>query len=55
VQYRQALPSRNAGLKEDSPQKNRKINAVAPYRGRRWKHRFLLRAVLKNGGIFREK
>jgi hypothetical protein len=28
VQYRQALPSRNAGLKEDSPQKNRKIPSV---------------------------
>jgi hypothetical protein len=25
VQYRQALTRRNAGLKEDSPQKNRKI------------------------------
>ncbi len=32
VQYRQALTRRNAGLKEDSPQKNRKIPAVARHK-----------------------
>jgi len=51
VQYRQALPSRNAGLKEDSRQKNRKISAVASHRERRWKQRILLRTVLKNEAI----
>jgi hypothetical protein len=32
VQYRQALTRRNAGLKEDSPQKNRKIPTVARHK-----------------------
>jgi hypothetical protein len=32
AQYRQALSSRNAGLKEDSPQKNRKIPSVVRHR-----------------------
>jgi len=34
VQYRQALPRRNAGLKEESPQKNRKILTFPRHRGR---------------------
>jgi hypothetical protein len=43
-----ALPSRNAGLKEDSPQKNRKIRATAHVQRRQWKQYALLRTILKN-------
>jgi hypothetical protein len=40
LQYRLALPARNAGLAEDSQQKNRKIKTAAT----------VLRAMRKDGG-----
>jgi len=55
VQYRQALPSRNAGLKEDSRQKNRKIRACGAHaRGRR-KHVFLAANGSQQWRIFEKK
>jgi hypothetical protein len=55
MQYRQAPPSRNAGLKEDSPQKNRKISPLSLGKRRQWKQFALLRTVLKNCRFLKRK